>query len=45
MEVDGAAEGAAPVPPKKMRVTEKKDIPFIAAASSLDSTILERFKD
>lgn len=47
MDVDGAApaEGAAPAPPKKKKVVKKKEIHFVAGASSLDPSIVERYKE
>jgi len=44
MEVDGAAEGAAPVAPKKKKIV-KKDVPFVASTSSLDTATLEKLKE
>ncbi|KAJ7040842.1 heat shock protein 70 family, partial [Mycena alexandri] len=44
MDVDPAAEGAAPAPPKKRRV-KKKDVAFIASSSSLDKSIVEALRE
>lgn len=44
MEVDGATDVAPPVPPKKKKVI-RKEIPFVASTSSLDSATLEKFKE
>jgi heat shock protein 4 len=44
MQVDGAAEGAPPAPaPKKKKV--KKEVPFVASTSSLDSATVEKLKE
>lgn len=43
MDVDPAVEGAAP--PKKKKVVKKKEIPFVATASSLDKSIIETLKE
>ncbi|KAF9814079.1 hypothetical protein IEO21_05319 [Rhodonia placenta] len=39
MQVDGEEQ------PKKKRVTKKKDIPFVWASSSMESSLLEKFKE
>ncbi|KIJ23624.1 hypothetical protein M422DRAFT_39529 [Sphaerobolus stellatus SS14] len=45
MEVDGQnGEAPAPAPPKKRKVI-KKDLPFIAGTTSLDSSILEKYTE
>jgi heat shock protein 4 len=43
MEVDGAVEGAPPPAPKKKKT--KKEVPFVASTSSLNSTALEKLKE
>jgi heat shock protein 4 len=48
MDVDGAnpaAEGEAPPQPKKKRIVKKKEVPFVSGASSLDPSIVEKFKE
>ncbi|KAI0948941.1 hypothetical protein AcW1_008676 [Taiwanofungus camphoratus] len=40
MQVDGAAE-----PSKKKKVVRKKDVPYIWGATSLDPSILEKYKE
>jgi len=53
MDVDGAHEGAAaaaaptapPALPKKKRAVKKKEVPFIATTSSLDISILDKFRE
>jgi heat shock protein 4 len=44
MQVDGDAEAEAK-PKKTKRIIRKKEIPFVSSASSLDSTVLEQFKE
>jgi len=43
MQVDGEPEAEAK-PKKTKRIIRKKEIPFVSGASSLDSTILEKFQ-
>ncbi|KAJ7864962.1 heat shock protein 70 family [Mycena olivaceomarginata] len=44
MDVDPAAEGAAPPAPKKKRV-KKKDLPFVASTSSMDKATVEALRE
>jgi len=45
MDVDATAEGEVPVPPKKKKVVRKKEIPFVSTNSSLDKTIVEKYRE
>ncbi|PPQ97892.1 hypothetical protein CVT26_013064 [Gymnopilus dilepis] len=47
MDVDQAAgaEGQAAPAPKKKRVVKKKDIPFVATNTSLDKSVVEKWKE
>ena len=46
MDVDGAPEGAPPPPPpKKKKHVKKIPIPFITSTTSLDPTLLEKYKE
>ncbi|KAF8903882.1 heat shock protein 70 family [Gymnopilus junonius] len=45
MDVDASAEGAPAAAPKKKRVVKKKDIPFVATNTSLDKSIVEKWKE
>lgn len=43
MEVDGAA--AENAPPKKKRVVKKVEVPFVTGTTSLDPTIIDKWKE
>ena len=51
MDVDGPPNGVADAPPppppqpKKKKAVKKKEIPFLATTSSLDGTILDKYKE
>ncbi|KIM83430.1 hypothetical protein PILCRDRAFT_69658 [Piloderma croceum F 1598] len=44
MQVDGEAEAEAK-PKKTKRIIKKKEVPFVSGNSSLDSTIVEKYKE
>ncbi|KAJ7363774.1 heat shock protein 70 family [Mycena albidolilacea] len=44
MDVDPAAEGAAPPAPKKKRV-KKRELPFVASTSSMDKATVEALRE
>jgi heat shock protein 4 len=44
MQVDGEAEGEAKPKPKPKKI-KKKEVPFVSGTSSLDTSVLEQFKE
>ena len=44
MQVDGEADAEAK-PKKTKRIIKKKEVPFVSGNSSLDSTIVEKYKE
>jgi heat shock protein 4 len=47
MDVEGTPDSTvpAPTPPKKKKIVKKKEIPWVATTSSLDNSLLEKFKE